>query len=316
MNSLDPKYYSNCEAAIWTGRKTSVDNEYWYQAVELIDAMKEDLDETMDYGLIGYECEEGVRRNQGRVGAKDGPDSIRRQLAKTAWHHKDKVGDLGNIVCHDEHMEETQTQLATLVAKSIDKDIFPIVMGGGHDVAFGTGTGVLASEKAKGKRIGIVNFDAHFDLRPVVDQGNSGTPFNQLLNAYTDRLDYLVLGIQSAANTKSLFNIADHHNVEYLRAHNCIVPNFDNISKSINAFANKVDLIHITIDLDGFSSAYAPGVSAPSPMGMEPLFVQRCLDLLKSTNKVIALDIAELNPKYDRDNCTAKLAARLVDSWI
>jgi formiminoglutamase len=73
------------------------------------------------------------------------------------------------------------------------------------------------------------------------------------------------------------------------------------------------DHIYITIDLDGFSSAYAPGVSAPSPLGFTPYFVFKMLRFLFDTKKIISCDIAELNPTLDRDNVTANLAAKLVD---
>ncbi len=78
-------------------------------------------------------------------------------------------------------------------------------------------------------------------------------------------------------------------------------------------FIRKIDYLYITIDLDGFSSAYAPGVSAPSPLGFTPYFVFKMLKFLFATNKVISCDIAELNPTLDRDNLTANLAAKLVD---
>ena len=63
----------------------------------------------------------------------------------------------------------------------------------------------------------------------------------------------------------------------------------------------------------GFSSAYAPGVSAPSSLGMEPLFVLELLKHIFKSNKIVSCDIAELNPTYDIDGITASLAARLVD---
>jgi formiminoglutamase len=65
--------------------------------------------------------------------------------------------------------------------------------------------------------------------------------------------------------------------------------------------------------MDGFSSAYAPGVSAPSPLGFAPSFVYEALAFLFQSKKVISCDIAELNPDFDVDDSTAGLAARLVD---
>jgi formiminoglutamase len=80
-----------------------------------------------------------------------------------------------------------------------------------------------------------------------------------------------------------------------------------------NSFLEKVDHLYITIDLDGFSSAFAPGVSAASPLGLSPNFIYQALAFLLKSKKVIACDIAELNPEYDKDNSTAQLAAKLVD---
>ena len=65
--------------------------------------------------------------------------------------------------------------------------------------------------------------------------------------------------------------------------------------------------------MDGFSSAYAPGVSAPSTLGLTPNFVYKVLAFLFQSKKVISCDIAELNPDFDVDDSTAGLAARLVD---
>ena len=69
----------------------------------------------------------------------------------------------------------------------------------------------------------------------------------------------------------------------------------------------------MTIDLDGFSSAYAPGVSAPSSDGFSPIFVYKILDFLLLSKKVISCDIAELNPDFDINENTSTLASRLVD---
>ena len=68
--------------------------------------------------------------------------------------------------------------------------------------------------------------------------------------------------------------------------------------------------------MDGFSSAYAPGVSAPSTLGLTPNFVYEALAFLFQSKKVISCDIAELNPDFDIDKRTADLAAKLVDCLI
>jgi formiminoglutamase len=133
------------------------------------------------------------------------------------------------------------------------------------------------------------------------------------LEEHKGAVEYAVIGIQQASNTKALFDIADSNKVEYLMDYECDLANVDAIITRLKPIIERNDFLYITIDLDGFSSAYAPGVSAPSPMGFTPQFVFKVLKHLLETEKVISCDIAELNPRFDRDNVTGNLAARLVD---
>jgi formiminoglutamase len=86
----------------------------------------------------------------------------------------------------------------------------------------------------------------------------------------------------------------------------------DRVLERITRFMEPLDAVYLTIDLDGFSSAYAPGVSAASPMGFSPGALLPCVDSILGSGKLLSMDIAELNPAQDRDSQTAVLAANLV----
>src|SRR5690606_20153408 len=90
--------------------------------------------------------------------------------------------DMGSIICTNRDMEEAQDGLTSVVAKILSKNMFPIVLGGGHDMAYGHYKGLkkYLSSSEKGTTIGIINFDAHFDLRSNKYGNNSGTPFYQI----------------------------------------------------------------------------------------------------------------------------------------
>ncbi|WP_020568787.1 formimidoylglutamase [Neolewinella persica] len=297
----------------WKGRSTTAAHgaEYWYQNVVLKNW--EEGPAAGSVGIVGYACEEGVRRNQGRLGAAAGPQALRERLARLAWHHKDKtVTDYGDVVCVGEDMEAAQAQLALMVTGIIEAGGMPIVLGGGHDLAYGHFCGVRAA--AADQKLAIINFDAHFDLRPLTGLPNSGTPFNQILQE--DLVDYLVLGIQQPANTKELFDIAAEYGVEYMLAQHCRTYQLPTIVQSLDRFLDRNDQVYLSIDLDGFSSAYAPGVSAPSPLGFSPAFVMAVLDYLMASGKVVSVDLAEMNPTYDIDGHTARLGAGLVDHLL
>ena len=310
----------------WKGRTNDsmLDCPYWFNQIELIQNDLFDIaldDNIQKIGLIGYACDEGVNRNQGRVGAANGPQVLRERLAKLPIHFQNKqVFDFGDIICLDNDVESSQEELRNIIQSMLVKKVFPITIGGGHDVAFGNFMGVKDFLDNYGKgTVGILNFDAHFDLRPKMNQATSGTVFSQINSEYEklgDEFKYFVIGIQQQSNSKGLFDIADNLKVDYILNHDCEISNFEEIKTKLSIFLNEVDYLYITVDLDGFSSAYAPGVSAPSPLGFSPAFVFKVLNYLFSLNKVIACDIAELNPRFDRDYTTAILAARLVDQMV
>ncbi|MFT4535520.1 MAG: formiminoglutamase [Saprospiraceae bacterium] len=298
----------------WAGRSSdpSIGIQYWYQAVNVID-LPSNVECSEHIGLVGYVCDEGVRRNQGRIGAKEGAAKVIERLGKLPYHHDPGlVADFGDIRCDDEDLESCQLSFAKAIQRLIGKGILPIAIGGGHDIAYGHVKAIISSVP-KGNKIGIINFDAHFDLRHVEDKANSGTPFGQLLIENADALEYMVLGIQQTANTKELYDKARLLNVRYIENYSCQDKHWEKVERALNNFISEVDCIYITIDMDGFSSAYAPGVSAPSPLGFTPYFVLKCLNYIFKSRKVISCDIAEVNPDFDQDNMTSNLAARLVD---
>ncbi|MFT7381629.1 MAG: formiminoglutamase [Roseivirga sp.] len=306
---------------LWKGRNdpNSGRLNYWHELVALYD-----LDELKPAGhtqiaLLGYACEEGVKRNQGRLGAANGPDAIRKMLAVLPNHFDKETSllDLGNIECDDQQLETTQAFLSQSVTQLLEVGAFPILLGGGHDIAYAHYTGIrdFLNQNSSQKKIGIVNLDAHFDLRDNANGNTSGTPFFQIAQDCKEAnqdFHYLCLGIQKAANTKTLFETAERLGVEWAESTDYIVQNWIKIEQQLLAFIHKVDVVYLTIDLDGFSSAYAPGVSAPSPMGFAPDVVLKTLEVLFQSKKVTSVDIAEMNPAYDQGNATARLAARLV----
>ncbi len=311
------------EKRYWEGRKTNPEMgiQYWHQLIDLQDAQKlSDDNYTDSIALIGYVCDDGVRRNRGRVGAHKGPEFLRERLAKLPVHFDSRrVIDLGDIVSIDGDMESCQDMLTGVVSKLLSNQIFPIVIGGGHDLAYGHFKGIANHLKTSSKKnIAIINFDAHFDLRPVESKSNSGTPFNQVLSEFKEsdfNLEYFAIGIQQQSNTRELFQVAKNLHADYAINYDCESsnPELNLLKERLKPVIERNDYLYITIDMDGFSSAYAPGVSAPSPLGFTPYFMMKMLSFLFASGKVISFDIAELNPELDRDNLTALLAAKIVD---
>jgi formiminoglutamase len=312
--------YSKTDPLLWTGRKSG-QQLYLHEKVVFIDLNSQEVPTAkgQSWAILGYACDEGVKRNEGRIGASLGPDAIRRQLAKLPNHLSAStlLMDMGNVDCKDGDLKKSQSVLTRTVTQLLKHNTFPILLGGGHDIAFGHYNGIkkYLAMVAPEKTIGIINFDAHFDLRSNETNTNSGTPFYQIAQDCTlekSKFRYMCLGIRRDANSQTLFETAKGLEVSYVEKNDFKQLHFHKIKDKIEQFIKEVDYVYTTIDLDGFSSAYAPGVSASSPMGFAPDIVLECLNILFDSRKMISLDIAEMNPTYDIDHQTAKLAASLI----
>lgn len=320
------QYYSPPSSNAWAGRVDNDIPERFHQVIKLRDLTEESIaeDEVYSFVLVGFCCDEGIRRNQGRVGARTGPDVLRSSLANLPFNHAHNINiyDVGNIHCHDGNLESAQTALGLVIEHILLSGCHPIVLGGGHETAWGHYQGIANTTYAE--TLGIINFDAHFDLRPLLDgeYGTSGTPFTQIaLDREANNLsfDYFCLGIQPMANTLSLYEEAEVLEVDYIEAQELSSLNEHTDSEERDAlidFINNHETIYVSICLDVFSNAVAPGVSAPQPLGVMPQVVLPIIRFLANSNKVISLDVVELAPNYDQDNHTARLGAQLIADYI
>lgn len=323
------KHYSVTDRSNWQGRVDSeddFDSFRWHQWVEIIDLNDENLkpyEGSLAFAFLGFCSDYGVKLNKGRTGTAHGPTSIRKELSKLpCTFSKDiKLFDAGNIFCQDCSLEEAQDLLSKAVSKLLDLNLFPILLGGGHEIAFGHYKGILdyIGKRNNNPKIGIINFDAHFDLRPYPNGGNSGTMFRQIADLNREKdidYSYLCLGIQEHSNTVNLFKVAEELKAEYILAKDMTHGDYFSLLEKVGDFIRDQDHLYVTICSDVFSSAFAPGVSAPQPLGLDPEKVLMFLKYILRTEKVISFDIAEVSPRFDQDNATANLASIIIFSVV
>lgn len=313
---LDIGNYKWIAPASWTGRMDGPDDIRLHQQVRLVDIGSGWEGEERQVALLGFCCEEGVRRNQGRVGAAEGPKALRRAMASFAWHFDTRFQllDAGDILCVGEKLEEAQQALADHLNIILEKKALPIVLGGGHETAWGSYQG-LRQAYGPNAKIGILNIDAHFDLRLPEKGPNSGTPFWQMADwcqQHGADFDYFCLGINPTGNTSSLFDRAKALNAHFITTDELGQYPKEIILQQLEAFIEKQDHLYLTIDLDAFDAAFAPGVSAPASLGLSSQMVLPWLELIAASGKLSLCDICELNPTYDLDQRTAKLGGSLL----
>lgn len=270
--------------------------------------------------LVGLASDEGVRRNHGRTGAAAGPDTIRRALAGQPWNRQQPVYDRTTIICQSGYLEAAQKAYATRIAELMEQQQLPVGLGGGHEIAWASYQGLIryfqSRPDGQRHRLGIINFDAHFDLRQPDQNGpSSGTPFwqiSQYARQHHLPFHYLCLGVSRNSNTRMLFERAQELGVEYRTDSDMTIVHLQELTAGLSRFMEQADHIYLTIDLDAFPAAVAPGVSAPASRGIPLEVAEPLLEQIRDCGKLALIDIAELNPEFDIDQRTSKLAARLI----
>jgi len=222
-------------------------------------------------------------------------------------------------------VERDQERLGTRVAELLRAGIFPIILGGGHETAYGHFLGYATA----GIDTTIVNLDAHTDVRPLKQgKAHSGSPFFQALTHPSGHCRaYHVCGLNpfSVAEEHATF-VQNHGGEAHFGAptpellHRLVDSGTGVGNESGRDAENEIDAgknanagtVMLTLDMDVVHQADAPGVSAPNAAGIRS---ERWLDLARTAAanpSVTSLDLCEVNPRYDRDHQTTRLAALTV----
>lgn len=259
--------------------------------------------------LIGLPDDLGVELNHGRTGAAQGPGAFRAALSRygvaepSGWEWP-RVFDVGNVIPAPGNDAAALTQTherVTAAVRSVleqtDGRLFPIAIGGGHDLTFPFVRGVIEFWAARAVHIrGGVYFDAHLDVRPPEPPG-SGMPFRALIERCgVERLS--VFGHSPLANARE--------HVEWFEDHG-------------GRLAHELELrepAFASFDLDVLDAAHAPGVSAINPCGWSVLEAEMFVEQLGASDHVRCFDLMELNPSHDEQGRTARVASHLFLSFL
>ncbi len=281
--------------------------ERWHpkSQVTLIDLSKPAPPVNKGFGLLGFACDSGIIRNHGRPGAYYGPTALRQAMLRSP------IYDCGDIICKNHDLESAQHALAEAVKSICQLNLTPILIGGGHEMAYGHFLGLSVFHS----NIGIINIDAHYDLRPLLsgNKGSSGTPFLQIAQHCKNNnkdFHYCVLGIQPESANKEIMENVRKLNVLSFTAKQI---QHNNIQDELKTFMLSCNQIYLTICLDAFSKDIAPGVSSPQALGISLDDILPHLKIILDSKKVCAMDIAELSPPLDEKNKTTQLAVSLCD---
>lgn len=258
--------------------------------------IRTDTPDDCEVALIGLGDDTGVKLNHGRPGAAGGPTAFRAALARYGANLPELpfVYDAGDIR-PGRTLTETHDRVTAAVTELLARGLFPIAVGGGHDLTFPF---VRAVAVRHPQPTGVY-FDAHLDVR---ETPGSGMAFRRLVE------DSAVPALH-LHGFRPLVNAPEHR--DWFTAH----------GGQLHPDGAVVDLpstgdLFVSFDLDVLDAAYAPGVSATNPAGWTVREAEAWVEACGAEPRVRCFDLMELNPVFDPSGRTARVAAHLFLAFL
>ncbi len=276
---------------------------------------------------------------QSRRGVDMGPSALRyagaiEKLESLTYN----VHDLGDIPINRpaqvddqsklknvEQVIEANEKLAQMVDDEIQKDQFPVILGGDHSIAIGSLAGIAKHYT----NLGVIWYDAHGDLNTseTSPSGNiHGMPLAASLGIGHEKLTNL-FGYAPKIKPENIVIVGarslDPGERELIREKGIKVYTMHEIDRmgmsavmeeTISYLKERTDGVHLSLDLDGLDPSEAPGVGTPVLGGMTYRESHLAMEMLAESELITSLEVVEVNPILDEKNKTATLAVGLMGS--
>ncbi|GAB6075613.1 agmatinase [Desulfurobacterium crinifex] len=202
--------------------------------------------------------------------------------------------DLGNV-----DIPADSEGMVGAVESFMENVEIPVMIGGEHSVTYP----VVKSLFNRYGKLTVVQFDAHADLRNEY----SGTRYSHacvMRRVLELGCDIIQVGIRSG--TREEFELMKNSpQITYLSAPEKLPEVLETVKTPI----------YITIDIDFFDPAYAPGTGTPEPCGFSPVEFFETIYKLPPV-EIVGFDVVEISPPYDPSGITQMLGAKIIRELI
>jgi arginase len=288
--------------------------------------------------IIGVPMDLGADRR----GVDMGPSAMRIAGLRSRLHALGyDVEDLGNIavaipevvrvvdkkVKYLPEVVQANIELARRVHAIVAEGAIPLVLGGDQSVSIGTIAGVAAHYRQRGQRIGVIWFDAHADMNTpeTTPSGNiHGMPYAISLGmgprelteieGFSPKLDPSVCTLIGPRSIDPL----ERENVRRSGIKVFTMRELDEVGmrdvmrQALEIATRDTAGFHVSVDMDFFDPTYAPGVGTPERGGATYREGHLAMELIADSQKIVSLEVVEVNPVLDERNRTAEFAVELI----
>jgi arginase len=288
--------------------------------------------------IVGVPMDLGADRR----GVDMGPSALRyadlNERLQALGHEVEDLGDLDVIIPETRHFGDPSAkylkeiadaceQLASLVLRIREEERTPLVLGGDHSIAVGTVSGVAESFRRRGKKIGLLWFDAHADFNTpeISPSGNvHGMPMAAIMGYGPVELTN-IFGFSPKISPEHAVQIGirevDPEERELVKKSGIRVFTMKEIDRrgigtvmdeAISIVTRATDGFTVTLDADFLDPYESPGVATPVRGGADYREAHLAMEMIADTKKMVSFEITEINPILDVHNKTAHFGMELI----
>ena len=266
----------------------------------------------LEIAAVGVPMDLGVSN---RSGARFGPRAVR-TIERIGPYHptfkgvpkaRVRAADIGDVPFRSRYsLEQSLQDIERFYAALKAQGVRPLSVGGDHSITY-----PILKALGADRPLGLVHIDAHCDTMGAYDGSkfHHGGPFRlAVLDGVLDPERTIQIGIRGSSNMYWEFSHTSGMTVIYME---------DFMTMGIPAVIEKARAvvgdqpIYVSVDVDGFDPAYAPGPGTPEAGGLE---AREGLALLRGLHglTVAGADVVEVAPQYDPTTNTSQLAAQIL----
>jgi formimidoylglutamase len=263
-----------------------------------------------------------------RTGSRHGPDAVRQGLMYfTTYSSRDRrtmtdfrAADIGDVQVVLTDMDGTFKRITDTVRTLVSSKIVPVMIGGDHSIAFPNLRGVMEA-MGPGKKLGVIHFDAHHDLRKAhLGAESSGVPFRKALEMPGTLLsgpNLVQIGMAEFTNSPELDDYAKAMGVTVISGLEVRERGIASVvDQALRIAGEGTDAIYLSVDIDVLDLSQAPGTAAPNPFGLAAHDVQHALRKIGASGLLVGADLVEISPPFDPRNITGSTGAALILSLL
>jgi agmatinase len=266
----------------------------------------------LEVALVGVPMDLGVSN---RAGARFGPRAVRtierigpyHQTLRCVPQSRVRAADIGDVPFRSRYsLEQSLEDIEQFYRGLKSQGVRPLSVGGDHSITY-----PILKALGADKPVGMVHIDAHCDTMGAYDGSkfHHGGPFRlAVLDGVLDPERTIQIGIRGSSSMFWEFSHVSGMTVIYME---------DFLRMGLDAVAERARAVvgdgpvYVSVDVDGFDPAYAPGTGTPEVGGLEAREGLALLRALAGLN-IIGADVVEVAPQYDPTTNTSQLAAQIL----